>query len=47
MSYKSITDFIKPTIITAQQYGTKAWYELPAGAIAILFVPASESAAVG
>ena len=28
MSYKSITDFIKPTIITAQQYGTKVSVEI-------------------
>jgi hypothetical protein len=28
MSYKSITDFIKPTIITAQQYGTKISVEI-------------------
>lgn len=28
MSYKSIKDFIKPTIITAQQYGTKVSVEI-------------------
>jgi hypothetical protein len=28
MSYKSTTDFIKPTIITAQQYGTKVSVEI-------------------
>ena len=28
MSYKSITDFVKPTIITAQQYGTKVSVEI-------------------
>jgi len=28
MSYKNITDFIKPTIITAQQYGTKVSVEI-------------------
>ena len=28
MSYKSTTDFIKPTIITGQQYGTKVSVEL-------------------
>jgi len=28
MIYKSTTDFIKPTIITAQQYGTKVSVEI-------------------
>jgi hypothetical protein len=28
MNNKSITDFIKPTIITAQQYGTKVSVEI-------------------
>ena len=28
MNYKSTTDFIKPTIITGQQYGTKVSVEL-------------------